>query len=422
MKLLQHPIISKVLSKKDLFFFTVLRYFEFGTLAFIYFHLAHFVPSEEYGKASRSFMSLTYSAFLVLGVNQVLVKHFSISKSDEEKYFFLGYNFLYNLVFSFVLLCIMLLIIEQEYRLNVAIIGAGKILQEGFVSMQRVKGKIFRINIIYLSNVVPLALIYFLSLENYTVDGFFSIWSVTILLSVVIGLIFNIKNIFTSFLSLDKFMKHLRSKWVGLIGDGIKLAMIGVLAPIVSTLDRFILSFIDFDKSALGSLQLADNIANVISLGLGSIIFIITPNFIGKLNKGELANNRFYFQGLKLFSGLFVLLYFLLILASPLLKYVFHEYANLTTPLFLYSSTRFLISGLFMYNIITVSKSVEWSYIKILATGTSFYLVLLVSLFIAFEQSFLYYLIPLAGLLTMIFIHFLTYRNLALNSFYSSQK
>ena len=88
---------------KEIIVYGGLKYFEFLTNAYLFLSLAKLVTPAEYGMASPAFLLITYCSFVVLGVNQVVVKWYSKELSGSFRFFLLKYCFYYNLIFSLLL-------------------------------------------------------------------------------------------------------------------------------------------------------------------------------------------------------------------------------------------------------------------------------------------------------------------------------
>ena len=73
---------------KKFFTFTLLRYIDIGLFSLIVLAMANNVGPSEYGSFAYAFILITYSAYIVFGTNQSIVKHFPLSKKEDEKNYF----------------------------------------------------------------------------------------------------------------------------------------------------------------------------------------------------------------------------------------------------------------------------------------------------------------------------------------------
>ena len=123
---------------------------------------------------------------------------------------------------------------------------------------------------------------------------------------------------FNNFISITKIKLFNIYKYF-FLKDGIKLTLITILGTLIISIDRlFYLNVYDFSDDILGSIQLADNISTVVSLGIGSILFIITPKIIENLSSGSLNKSYFYKRG---YMFLLIFLIFALIINIPILYF-----------------------------------------------------------------------------------------------------
>ena len=71
--------VKKILS------FAFLRYVDVGIIALLLIIMANKVGPNEYGSYAYAFILITYSAYVVLGTNQAIVKHYPLSKNNQDK-------------------------------------------------------------------------------------------------------------------------------------------------------------------------------------------------------------------------------------------------------------------------------------------------------------------------------------------------
>lgn len=396
-----------MLAVNNILFFTIFRYFEFGISSFLFLYLANIVTPDEYGTSSRSFILITLSAFLALGTNQVVVKWFGKFKDTSNKFSLILFGTSINFIASIVALTIVSYIISEDYWFYSGLIASGKLVQENFCTINRIHKKLLNVNIIYLSNVLPLALI-FLFLEISTMHDFFRLWSFCIWFSVLVSLFISSRQIKQYRFVGSNFKNFFKNKARNLILDGVKLASIGLLVPLISSGDKLLISFMSVNLSKLGNLQLADNIAMVISYGFGAIVYAITPTYLDLLRNKEIDIKDFFIKGYLILIISIALVIITIQFSEPVLIYFFPNY-DLVHPLTFYVLTKTLISGMFMFNISVLVFSDELRYIKLIGSTLIIFIILVLLLtLVPFNDIDIFYLAPICGSISMMFLHFMS--------------
>lgn len=384
--------------------FTGVKYLEYGITAFIFFSLANLVSVAEYGEATPGFIAISYSSLIILGINQVLIKWHALAEVHEERKYLIRYNLIYNLIFSFIVIAVVSFIVPLSYGLIIGGIAGLKLIQESLINICRAKQDLVKINVIYIS----FALIFLLSYLFFvdTIEDFFTYWLVSISFSVTLAILLNTKNIFTQ-INLDDFYKWLKQHFKKLIFDGLKLASIGAVLPLYLSIDRLLLiKFESVSDEMIGNLQLADNIATVVSFGISSVLFITNPVFIEKLKNKTLKPSQFIDKGYKIMFGLTFLLCIFLYPLNWVASFIFEKYEFLTFPLSFYLFSRLFFIGLFIPNILMITYSYELSYLKIVYTGFSILLIAYLIVITSFSSE-LMIINTLPGVLccTVILVH-----------------
>lgn len=355
-------ILKKLKDNRAYVFYTFFKYLEYGILALIFMSFANLVSPEAYGKASVGFQVITYSAFIVLGVNQVLLKRYSLEENNDLKSFYLHYNVLYNFIACFISIVIInLLFSSKEYVLYLALICGFKLVLESSIAINRVKGNMININIIYLSYSILFLIFYFFFVKD--VLGFFKYWSFSIMFGSFIGISLSLWSVVKK-VKLDLFKIYLKTKSKLLFNDGIKLALIGLISPLFSTLNIIFLNAFNIDKVIIGNFQLADNIANIVSLGGASILFIVFPDVIKKISKDKFQIKKFYKIGIKIIIICTIVLLVLYYPLKEVLLYFFPAYQKLPYLILFTLISRLLILLLFIPNSVWITFSKEKIYIK----------------------------------------------------------
>lgn len=377
-------IFKKIKDNRAYVFYTFFKYIEYGILALIFMSFANLVSPEAYGKASVGFQTITYSAFIVLGINQVLLKRYSLENKKDLKNFYLQYNVIFNFiacVFSIIL--INLLFSSKEYALYLSIICGFKLVLESSIAVNRVKGNMVNINIIYLSYSILFLLLYLLFVKD--VLSFFKYWSFSVLFGAFVGLFLSLRRIIRKF-NLNLFKTKLKANYKLLFNDGLKLALIGIISPLFSTLNIIFLNAFNVDKVIVGNFQLADNIANIISLGAASVLFIVFPNVIKQISKDKSKINKFYKIGFKITIVSIVCLLVLYYPLKEVLLYFFPEYKKLPYLILFTIISRLFILLLFIPNSVWITFSREKIYIKSATLGV-FVMALIFALFLFYATA-----------------------------------
>lgn len=330
---------------------------------------ANLVTPEEYGRASIGFQVVTYSAFIVMGVNQVLLKHYSLEENEKLKTFYLQYNFAYNLIAClFSVFLISVLFSSKEYVVFLSLICGVKLILESSIATNRVKGNMVNINIIYISYSLLFLLLFFTLVTN--VFEFFKYWSYSIIFGACVGVLLSFKSVFKGF-SIKGFKKALKQSFGLLFNDGIKLALISLISPLFSTLNIICLNIFKVDSAVIGNFQLADNIANMVSLGGASILFIVFPDVIKQISKDKSKIQLFYKVGFKVVVLCIIALIVLYYPLKEALLYFFPEYEKLSYLILFTLISRLLILLLFIPNSVWITFSKEKIYIKSSVVGVS---------------------------------------------------
>lgn len=386
-------IIKLADKHKGYIFFTFFKYLEYGILAFIFMSFANLVSPEEYGKASLGFQTITYSSFIVLGINQVLLKKYTLEKQTVVKSFLLQYNVLYNFSFAILVIALVHFSIYREYSHYLGLICGAKLILESSIAVNRVKGSIKKINVIYLSVALAFCILYFsLVKDSYS---FFQYWSYSVVFGVLVAFFLTLKVVFSKFDYLT-FKENFKKYRHTLFRDGLKLSLIAVISPLFSTIGIILLNFISQDKALIGNFQLADNISNMIALSGASVIFIIFPDAIKKIDNNKNYIKKMYKLG---FKCLLIVIPTLIILYYPLQKiipYFFPEYFDLAFILIFSIILRLLVLFIFIPTVVFITFSLEKTFIKV-----SFIFVLIEAILIYILISYgnssliLNYLIPL---------------------------
>jgi hypothetical protein len=332
-------------------------------LAAIYLLFAKRVSPHEYGYASIGFQTITYSSFVALGINPVLIKWHTLENRLNLKRFYIQYNAIFNMVVAATVFLIIMLVFNRDYKIWVALVCALKIVQESSVNINRITNRFYFINATYLLFVFSFFLLFYFKVHDSYV--FFLCWAISLTLSTAFGFFTTIFP-FLRKINYKFFSETLKSKYKLLLGEGAKLGLLSFVTPFIATSSLFLLNIQSKDKTFLGNYQLADNIATAITLGAASILYIIMPNIMKKIKNDTGFIIRVYRM---MFKILIFTIVFLLAMELPtffLLRYVFNKYTYLFEFLNYCFSARVLILFLTIPTSYFMAHSFESKYLKVL--------------------------------------------------------
>ena len=389
---------------RSVLIYTLMKYFEYFINAYLFFSVAKNVNPVQFGNSTSAFLTITYSSFIVLGVNQVLVKWYSKSNDDIFKVFLIKYSIIYNIIFAGFAFFLIHFFIGNRYGLSISIICSFRLIIECIVTIFRVKNRIFYINYIYL--IVAFSFLFLYKLFVSDMHSFFNVWAISIfaglIFSIILALYCHQKVIK---LTLIEFKHYFLTNNSELFRDGVKLTVISIISTIILSIDRvFFVNWLKIEKIKLGNIQLADNIANVISLGFGSILFILTPKLIELIHEKKLTVGKFYQYGSFFFAILLVLSFFYVPLVW-FLEYIYPQYHLVGNILPIYLLIKIFNLYLFIPSVLSMSNSSEKIYIKI----SSFWIGILLIIFYIIGSSArhldYFYFLPLSILSILIFMN-----------------
>ena len=127
--------VKKILS------FAFLRYVDVGIIALLLIIMANKVGPNEYGSYAYAFILITYSAYVVLGTNQAIVKHYPLSKNNQDKNSFFQYGIFLTSFGVILLLLIFLASSSNDISYLILFISINKLITELAVTLSRVQEK-----------------------------------------------------------------------------------------------------------------------------------------------------------------------------------------------------------------------------------------------------------------------------------------
>jgi len=346
--------------KSEVFKFTTLKYIEIIITAFISFFVAKIIGPSEMGKSIPILLFITYSNFLVLGVNSALVKNYSRMKSRFESLNFITINFQFIIIACFLTFLLAYLFIDTKYFLFTALISAGVLVKSFFTAYFRVKNKILILN----KNNIIFSILFLFSTLLFVKDWYGYIVSWSICLWIGNALYFFDSRVF--FITILKRICLIPSKinLVFNLTEGIKLATFGAIITLLLSIDRFIIENLNIVNEIKGSYQLADFISMGIFVLITTVSFYYTPTWIEKI-RNEKIFRELFFKRVKISFVFFPLLILVIYLAGVIfVNLFFAEYEDLLKYVILTSILKILVSYLSIVSIFFISFNEENVLIK----------------------------------------------------------
>ena len=346
--------------KSEVFKFSILKYFEIIITAFISFFVAKIIGPSEMGKSIPIFLFITYSNFLVLGVNSALVKNYSRMKSKLDSLNFITINFQFIIFASFLTFILSYLLIETDYFLFTALISSGVLLKSFFTAYFSVKNRILILN----KNNIIFSILFLLSTVLFVEDLYQYIisWSLCLWIS-------NLLYFFDSRIFFATILKRIclipsKINLIFNLTEGIKLAAFGIIITLLLSTDRFIIENLNIVNETKGSYQLADFISMGIFVLITTVSFYYYPAWIERI-RNEKNFRELFFKRVKISFVFFPLLILVIYLAGGILiNLFFAEYENLLKYVILTSILKILVSYLSIISIFFLSFNEEIVLIK----------------------------------------------------------
>lgn len=340
----------------------MLRYLEYAIIALSYIVIAKKVGPAEYGKTIPGFIFLTYSQYLMMGLNQALIKAYVVDSDLEIKQTYVK-NTLYYIAGISLIVFIVGLVVLPKQLFVVSLISSMIYFQSIFQTLLRLENKIFGIN---LSNLI-FSVIYFVSIFFYasSVKMFFFYW----LVSLVISNVINGVQAYPILVKLKlRFQKKDIKNIIGTIKpqlqSGIKMTLIGLVSTYFLTYDRFLLNYFSNNKALNGNYQLSDNIASTIYLFIGTMLFYYTPVILKRAS----LNSKYRLEILKYGVVFIAAISMLAVIVTPLLNILvlkfFPAYSGLTHFLIYQFILKIVVLSAGISSNIAIALNLEVKYLK----------------------------------------------------------
>ena len=351
-------MLSFLNKHKSVLSFSFLKFIEIAFTSFTTLYIGSILEPEEMSKVVPCLLYISYSSFLALGINQVLVKNYGENRIRLNS--IMKSNFFFTLFVSIVSLLVSLFIFDVSIGLFIGLISFIELWRSYFMAIFRVKDRILILNknnLIFAITFLTGTLIYVKSIENYLF-----IWAISLILSVLFYT-YDGRNYLKEIFQLD--VKLMRVFKINLL-EGIQLSLLGISTTILLTMDRFVFNFLIDNKEVLGTYQMADFFGKGFYLVLTTVIFYFYPLIIRRL-KDSIEFLKRYKKGLKrafILLPLFLLVSYIFI--EVLTIYIYKEYKNLPLFVTLNILIKFSVLMLSLVSTIYVAKNNEKIYLKII--------------------------------------------------------
>lgn len=280
--------------------YSVSKYIELGLHALVLLHFATTVGPAEYGETAASLLAITYSAFIVLGMNGAYVKYYSLAKDNVDRVNLSGFCLISNAGAASLAFFFVFFFVKQDYVLSVAIICAFNLLKGAEQSILRAS-----LNVNYLAILNTLfsflfASIYaysYLLLENMDNHSFFRSWSISLVVTVVLGIYMLFYKGLIAQIFTKNFAVFFKSNFLKLFSNGILLALLTFSSIFFISSDRIIMIWLSLDSEIVGRYQFADSVTNIFYMGSSALLYLLTPFYTRRLNNREISPDQFIKTG-----------------------------------------------------------------------------------------------------------------------------
>ena len=250
-------------------YFTFFKYVEVVLNGILMLILAKLIGPSEMGKSISSLLYITYSAYLTLGLNSVIVKNFKKIESKSQQISFLTINFQLLVFLSSLNFIITFFIFSVDVFFLVSIISVGYVFRSFFSAYFRVVDKTYVLNI----NNILLSILLILGTYLYVnlwIEYLF-IWSIVILITTIVYFIFDYKLFSIIIKNSLRIQNNIKLKHN--VIEGLKLSSLAILSTIYLSADRFIINGMNLSNELKGSYQFADNFSSAVFIGFSALIF-----------------------------------------------------------------------------------------------------------------------------------------------------
>ena len=358
-------IFNKIQSK---FFFVATRYIRALLVLLVNFLLIERFGYKEYSVQLKVFLLLSFTIHLSFGFKEDFFKKINSESSSKNLSYLFTLNLFKLLTTSFLIPIISFLIVP-EFWITTSIIGVSNIIRSFYNALFR---QLDKLNTISHNNILfgsSLLLLTFTLAKNMNL--FFLVYSFCSFLSL---LHFISKSIKFHDLSNFKFKSVYSSNFFS--REAIVFFFINVVIAYFNGIDRIYFE-LNFNKEDIGQFQFANSIAEGLTLGLESILLVLTPIiFKSEKNKKSIISSKVFYS----FSGI-ILVFGVLptFFISDLKAFIDYGFLIKYLPLILMMKILIIFQKAYIYEL--SSKNQEKFLLKISTLATFFI-------------SFLYFKLP----------------------------
>ncbi|MBF0170721.1 MAG: hypothetical protein HQK87_06500 [Nitrospinae bacterium] len=279
---------------KSVSIYTIGKLAEMGIVALVYLGYATQAGPARYGEVAESMLVITYSAFLILGINGSYVKYFSLEKSVSARRMLSSFNVGYNVLLGAAAFGLGVMLIDRPYAPLVGGICALNLMRGSVQTLLRahvMSGALSAFN-------VSFALLFGVLFLTVVDDNasFFGAWFAALALSLPPGLWLVIRRRIVSW-EYRRLLRFTRSRFATLFKNGVLLAALTFAGIFYLSSDRIILIALDYPEAGVGLYQFADNVSGIFYLVSSSLLYMLTPVYIGRLERREITLAAFAAQG-----------------------------------------------------------------------------------------------------------------------------
>lgn len=383
------------------------KYLELIITALILLHFAKEVGPLKFGESAASFLVISYSAFIILGINGSYVKYVSIEKDSKNRRYLSSYNFGYNFAAACLAVLVTLFVIRQDYALTVAAIAGLSLIRGSIQSILRgylYTGPLALINLLFALLFLAGYMSAFIFREEMSGPIFFGCWAASLLATSIAGsyILYRYKCLSSFF--QPAFIEHCAVNFKKLAVNGLLLALMTFASVVFISFDRISLILAGVDKELIGIYQFADSLSSIFYRGCNTLIFMLTPIYIAKLTSGNIGFGQFFSVGEKIALAAIPVFVIFIFVADFGTAYFAADYTGITFIIALLSSVKFVLLMLFLPTTVYKALNKEAS-LLLMYVGSAFSCMLL-QLYISFyaEESALYAL-PLVSFLSLLALY-----------------
>lgn len=393
-------MLSKVI------FYSVSKYIELGLSAVVLLHFAGLVGAEGFSEVAPALLAVTYSAFLVMGINGAYVKVYSKTSSSLIMKRLSTYCISFNVLIAGLAFILVNALLDNVSSILVAGICALNLIKGGIQSVLRATLKTSELAILnFLYATVYLIGYLFLlqKLSGVGADTLFTSW----LFAQSIGVFWGVSILFRLNLLTSPykatFVRFARLRSKVMFSNGVKLAALTLTSILFTSSDRFLLIQFDFDQALIGGYQFADSFSNIFYMGSSALLYLLTPFYTRQLHEGKISRSYFTMKSLLIGGGWFFVVGLFVLTAYLACLWYFTDYQQYVAVIALLSLVKYLMLLMFIPSTIYMTWNVELNLLKYQLVALVLHLGVQVYLCIYHSDSVDIYL-PLVSVFSITFV------------------